>query len=434
MGRIPRREVRLRGPSSRLDILVLDEEPPYPLNSGKKIRTWCLLQSLALRHNITYVCYEKNASPAAKVFADAGIRLVPVSPRLSEGGARLHARRLVNLFSRRPYIVARHDRPSFDRRVREILETESFDLIQCEWTPYADLALRNRGQRDGRLPVLIATHNIETDILLRRALHETSLPRRKYFQAQAQRMERFERSVFASADFVVTVSERDEKRAVAWGARRTAVVSNGADTRRIQPTVAQRPKGTELLFVGALDWFANIDAIAWFVTKIFPLLRSADPSIHLRVVGSRPHDRVRRLVDGVAGVTLIGEVEDVRPFFARSDVVVVPLRVAGGTRIKILEAMAAGKPLVSTSIGAEGLEVQHGVHLLLADQPVDFARNVLAFLRTDAFDDLPVRARSLVEERYRWDLQSRELERCWLAATAQETADNIAPLARILPA
>jgi polysaccharide biosynthesis protein PslH len=406
----------MNGTTPRLRVLVLDEEPPYPCNSGKKIRTWSLLHGLAQRHSVTYVCYAPSASPAIAAFREVSMRLVTVAPRRFESGAWRYARVFANLFSEQPYVVAKHDSVVFDRAVRALLRDERFDLVQCEWTPYARVALRARATGSGdATPILIAAHNIETDILRRRAVYEINALRRGYFQLQAAKMERFERAAFAGADFVVTVSERDRNRTIAWGAKRTGVVPNGSDTEHIRPTPSRAFNRTELLFIGALDWFANIDAISWFLADIFPLIRAADSSVHLSVVGSRPCDRVRRLVHGVAGVTFFGQVDDVRPFYDRCDVVVAPLRIAGGTRIKILEAMAAGKPVVSTTVGAEGLDVVHGVHLLMADDPETFARSVLRTLKTDVFAEMSLRARALVEKHSRWELHSLELERCWLS-------------------
>lgn len=409
----------IEGGKRRLRVLVLDEEPPYPTDSGKKIRTWNLLTPLAVEHEIVYVCYAAADSPAHAVMRAAGIELVAVEPRERETGAWLYARLLANCFSREPFSVSKHARRRFHEKVSELLRSRTFDLIHCEWTPYAQFAFAPGAEGDPpKLPVIVATHNIEADILARRGESQTSSLGRRFFESQARRMERFERRVFARADYVTAVSSNDEQRARQWGARSTGVVANGVATDVIQVAVEDVSDRKEMLFLGSLDWFPNVDAIRYFAAEIFPLIHKLDPSIRLSIVGRRPSEELHALASATPGFTMVGEVEDVRPYLARAGVVVVPLRIGGGTRIKILEAMAAGKVVVSTTIGAEGLEVDHGEHLLLADTPRDFAETTVRALDAAAYAEMPALARARVEERYSWKQQAQQLEHFWLQCSA----------------
>jgi glycosyltransferase involved in cell wall biosynthesis len=234
---------------------------------------------------------------------------------------------------------------------------------------------------------------------------------------QAAKMEVFERNAFSQADVVTAVSEKDELRAQEWGANSTGVVSNGVDTEAITPC----PSGSdvtakELLFLGSLDWFPNKDAIRYFVEDIFPLVRKLDKEILLNIVGRRPDQALRKIAASTEGVTLTGEVDDVVPFLRKAAAVVVPLRIGGGTRIKIIEAMSAGKVVVSTSIGAEGLDVEDGTHILIADTPETFAAAIVKALGGSVSERISANARRLVEKKYGWKRQAENLERYWETA------------------
>src|SRR6202035_5594463 len=210
-----------------MKILVVDEEPPYPADSGKKIRTLNLLKELAQRHSVTVVCYTENDSSSIPYLQGLGIRIIPVKPRRFETGIALYARLAINLPSKYPFSVSKHMRRRFHKTVRALLTAEQFDLLHCEWTPYAPFALKNSSveRTDDiparKLPVVIATHNIEADILTRRAEQQSNRLGRKFFQTQAARMQVFERNAFSQADVVAAVSEKDELRAREWGAKST---------------------------------------------------------------------------------------------------------------------------------------------------------------------------------------------------------------------
>jgi len=417
-----------------MKILVVDEEPPYPADSGKKIRTLNLLKELAQRHSVTIVCYTEKGSASIAYLQGLGIRIIPVRPRRFETGIALYARLAINLFSKYPFSVSKHMRRRFHRTVRALLTAEQFDLLHCEWTPYAPFAFKNSSvERTAdlparRLPVVIATHNIEADILTRRAEQQSNRLGRKFFQTQAARMEAFERNAFSQADVVTAVSEKDELRAREWGAHSTGVVHNGVDTEAITPC----PSGSavtakELLFLGSLDWFPNQDAIRYFIEDIFPLARKLDKEILLNIVGRRPDQALRKIAASTEGVTLTGEVDDVVPFLRKAAAVVVPLRIGGGTRIKIIEAMSAGKVVVSTTIGAEGLDVEDGTHILIADTPETFAVAIVKALGGTVSERISANARNLVEKKYGWKRQAENLEDLWEAAIKSQQSVGKSP-------
>ena len=393
---------------SGLRVLVLDEWLHYPPNSGRSVRTWSLLQRLARRHRVSLLCYgdpEAEASVAARA---AGIYLHLVRPFPGPRGARLYGGLLANVFSRYPYSVWKHYTRRYENRLRQVLRDSRFDLVHCECTVYARFL-----RVVDKLPTLVMAHNIESQILFRRAQCSRTMIERIFFNLQARRMESFEREVLRRAEWVTLVTELDAEQVRAWGVQKTSLVENGVDVDQFVPA-DQRCDSDEILFLAALDWYPNLDALDYLLEDILPLVRQASPSARLRIVGRRPPAGLKERIAHCPGVELVGEVADVRPFLSRAAVVAVPLRIGGGSRVKILEALAMGKAVVSTSVGAEGLVVKDGVHLLLADAPSDFAARTVELLKSSEERlRLGENGRKLVVERYSWDQMARALEWAW---------------------
>ena len=400
-----------------LQVLVIDEEPPFPLNSGKRIRTWNLLCRLAKRHQITFLCH-RGDDQAAEKLESAGVKVVQVEALAPYRGLSLYARLLFNLFSPFPYSVAKHYTRRFRKELSNLLSTGDFDLLHCEWTPYARY-LRSVGD----IPSVVSAHNIESQIWQRRAERSPGMLSRMFFRMQAWKMQRFERSALSRCSSVTAVSDLDVQQFKAWGIHSAQSVENGVDIDFFSTpqTIAASP--LEVLFVGSLDWFPNQDAVRFFVEEIFPLIKIQKPAAQLTVVGRRAPESLALWMRRQEGVTLLSEVPDVRPCYTRAALAIVPLRIGGGTRIKILEAMSMGKPVVSTSIGAEGLAVKDGTHVLIADTPAEFARAAVSLMLSEELcRKIGQNGRKLVLERYSWDRIACHQEQVWLAAASQESA------------
>ena len=394
-----------------MKVLVLDEWLPFPPDSGKRTRTWNLLRRLARRHEVTLLCYGDARGEAFKALSSAGIRVETVEPLANGCGIGFYGRLFLNLFSRYPYSVAKHTTRRYGDRLRHLLREKPFDLIHCEWTPYARYLAGL-----GAIPTVIMAHNIESQIWRRRARHNRRTAVRFFFDLQARKMEAFERRAIQRASVTAAVSELDARQIALWGAPCVWLVENGVDTHFFVP--ARETTGCqELLFLGALDWFPNQDALEYLSGRILPMVQQCYGQAKLLVVGRKPSEALRRRLAGLAGVELVGEVPDVRPYLARAAVVLVPLRIGGGSRIKILEALAMGKAVVSTSVGAEGLAVKDGVHLLFADTPALFAERTIELLASsERRRVLGEAGRKLVEERYDWDHIALCLEAAWKTA------------------
>lgn len=398
----------------RLAVAIVDEELPYPAITGKRIRTLNLLLRLADRHDLTYLCHRNadraEAQQAEEFFRDHGIATVMVDRAVpAKSGPLFYARLAANLVSPWPYSVATHTSAA----LRDALETHArrhpVDLWHCEWTPY----VANLRGLPG--PKLIVAHNVESQIWQRYFETETNALKRWYIGRQWRKFARFERWAAAEADLMVAVSEEDAERLRhEFAAPRVTVVENGVDAHHFTPSAQDASGLPQILFLGSLDWRPNLDAVAILLDQVFPAVRADMPEARLAIVGRNPPDWLRRRGETSPGVAVHANVADVRPFLARSSALAVPLRIGGGSRLKILEALASGVPVVSTAVGAEGLRLRAGEHLDVVASETDMPAALLRVLRDpDAAAARCHRGREVVLQEYGWDGLARKLERAW---------------------
>ena len=386
-----------------------------PLDKGGKLRTYHLMRHLARRHEFVWLSYAEPGQPAADLAGMSEVAAeVHTIPRRAVGknGLRFKAAAAAHLLRRRPYAVGAYVSRAYQDRVTRLLGRGAFDLVVCDFLPpVANLPARLP------CPAVLFTHNVEAEIWRRHVETAGSAPERWLLAQQWRRMLRFERAAVRRFDRVLAVSEADRQtlQRLYGPLPPVDVVPTGVDTRYFAPLDAPEQPG-RLVFTGSMDWLPNEDAMLHFTRDVLPLIRAREPGVSLSIVGRAPRAPVRRLA-AERGIEVTGAVEDVRPHIAAAEVYVVPLRVGGGTRLKIFEAMAMGKAIVSTTIGAEGLPVRPGEHLRIADTPEAFAGAVLGLLHDgDARERLGRAARALVVERYDWSAAARELERSLVEA------------------
>jgi glycosyltransferase involved in cell wall biosynthesis len=407
---IPQREPA--APGRPLHVVLIDEELPYPLLSGKRLRTMGLISRLAQRHRLTYVCHRNadraEARLAEEHFAEMGVRTVVVDrPVPPKSGPGFYARLAMNLLSRLPYSVTSHTSPALTAAVRSIAATEPVDLWHVEWTPYAQALRGISGRR------LVMAHNVESVIWRRYLDTETNALKRWYIAGQWRKMARFEREALREATLTVAVSDLDAERFRRdLGVPRVDVVDNGVDTSFFTPDGTKR-RPEVLLFVGSLEWRPNLDGVRQLLDHVFPAVRTQVPDAELWLVGRNPPTWLREI--NTPGVKVHATVPDVRPFLRQAGQLVVPLRVGGGSRLKILEALACGTPVVSTRVGAEGLHLEAGRHLVQVETVDDLPAALVDAIRQ------PERMRALADvgrwqvlRRYDWDALADRLERLWL--------------------
>jgi len=398
-------------------ILVVDEEIPYPLNSGKRLRTFNLLKPLATRHEIHFICrkHEGLEDTSPKALTDIGIHPIVVDdPIRQKFGAGFYAALLTNILSQFPYTVTSHRSGILGKKIKETLDSQPFDLVHCEWTPYAINLL----PFFNRIPTVVDAHNVEAMIWYRNYTVEKNILKKAYIFLQWKKMERFERDHFPLFSKCISVSEQDaEIIANVTKREKVDVVSNGVDIDYFSQDACKSKLIAEehdLVFTGSLDWRPNVDGILYFLDMVFPIFQEKYSDSKFYIVGRNPMAVLRDKVAGLKNVVLTGTVDDVRPYMNDNAIYVVPLRVGGGSRLKILEAFSMRMPVVSTSIGAEGLEVINGEDIQLADTPEDFFQAVDTIITTSTLaKKMGKRGRTLVEDHYQWDVLASRLERNW---------------------
>jgi len=371
-----------------------------PLDHGGKIRSFHLAKELAGHHDVSlftfYQPFPEDPHAELKSLFKT-VTCVPLSiPQ--KNGLGEYVAYAKNVFSPLPYSVTKYCQPHVTLELRRHLEKESYDVILCDFLLTAGVV-----PWDLPGPRVLFTHNVEAQIWRR----HFEVARNPVWKAACYRefraMARMERRYLRQADHVLAVSEADRQVfSHSLDASRISVIPTGVDADYFRPEPGAEQLNA-LVFTGSMDWLPNEDGILYFANKILPLIRREAPDTVLWVVGRRPSRNLQELMNRFDGIKVTGSVEDIRPYIAKASVYVVPLLVGGGTRLKIFEAMAMSRAVVSTSIGAEGLPVVNGQNICLADDPKEFARQALTLLKQPERRAAVGRAaRLLVEQSYSW--------------------------------
>jgi polysaccharide biosynthesis protein PslH len=391
--------------------------------AGSPVRLRGLMTNLARSHALSIVSLVRPAEDSALLEEVRGYcdEVVPITnDHFGLSGARKRAFQMRTLLSPRSSFHHVHQRAELQAAVDRLVDRNSYDIIQVENCFMADYAF------PPELPVVVDEHNVDWEILARTAAVVRAQPRKLFNQLDALKLRREEERCWRTVDGCAVTSPNDEAtvRKAAPGAR-VAVVPNAVDTEFFSPGATPSER-TTVLFFGTLSYYPNTDGLLFFLRTVMPILRRSHPSVGLLVVGREPPPALAHFA--APDITVTGEVDDVRPYIERARAVIAPLRIGGGTRLKILEAMAMGKAVVSTRLGAEGIGVTDERDILLADEPERFAAQIGRVLDDDAFArSLGVAARQLVETEYEWSASARKLETLQRAALQARGASVIRP-------
>jgi sugar transferase (PEP-CTERM/EpsH1 system associated) len=384
-------------------ILWLKTELLHPVDKGGKIRTYHMLKELKSDHRITYLTLDdggadKDARELSQQYCHDLI-CVPIRQR-AKFTAGFYAELALNLTSNLPYAVAKYQSAEMRRRIQQLTSENLFDVVVCDF-----LAPAVNVPRTLSCPAVLFQHNVEAMIWQRHFEAQTSVLKRAYLLGQWRKMRAFEGVMCRRFDRVIAVSREDcEVMRREYGVTAIDDVPTGVDTNFFRPRATASRSPRNLVFTGSMDWLPNEDAIRYFTEQILPLIKQQLPDVTLTVVGRNPYPALLDLSKRDSSVMVTGRVEDVRPYMERAGAYVVPLRIGGGTRLKIFEAMAMEKAIVSTTVGVEGLPVRDGVDLLLADEPQAFADAVFKLLSDGTFAlELGNRAAGTVRKRFGWD-------------------------------
>jgi polysaccharide biosynthesis protein PslH len=410
-----------------LNLLWLKTELLHPVDKGGKIRTYHMLKELKRTHHVTYLTLDDGAGGAAtRERAEEYCHEVVCVPHRTRAkfSAGFYAELATNLASPLPYALKKYE--SVEMRREVAARAGACDVLVCDFlTPAVNMPERSD------VATVLFQHNVEAMIWRRHYEVQRNPLKRAYLYDQWRKTVRFERAACRRFDYVVAVSRDDaDTMRREYGIERVADVPTGVDTEFFRPQ-GQEPRAPHnLVFTGSMDWLPNEDAMQFFTREIMPRVRAQVPDVTLTVVGRNPFPSLVELSKRDPSVVVTGRVEDVRPYMERAAAYVVPIRVGGGTRLKIYEAMAMALPVVSTTIGAEGLPVRDGAELLVADTPEEFANAVVRVLMDEKLaHTLGEQAAATVRARFGWDRVAAEFAAlCERARAGGAVVDAEVPL------
>lgn len=393
-------------------ILFLAPRVPWPADTGGKIRAVNILKQMTKFAQIHLVCFsfEKNDPGHAEELKKLGIAVTLV-PAQEPG---IIPKAVGIMFNPVPWSIAKYYSKSMERALRSLQQTHPFDAVHVD---HAHMAHYNHCFNNR--PCILDEHNVEYKILERCARAEKSFLKKIIYATQADKMKGFEARQIRLCSRYLAVSEDDlrllDELAGTQKKGRGHVVPNGVDVDFFQGS-STPPAGQEdaLAFTGSMDWLPNDDAVVFFCREVLPLIWEQNAGVKFYVVGKSPSAAIRELAQKDPRIVVTGRVDDVRTYIQKTKIFVVPIRIGGGTRLKILEAMSMQKAVVSTTVGAEGIACTRDVDIVLGDTPPAFARRVIVLLQDqNKREALGAAARKLVLEKYDWHIIGKKLNRIY---------------------
>jgi sugar transferase (PEP-CTERM/EpsH1 system associated) len=386
-----------------MDILFVTAALPYPPTDGTRIRLFSLIKNLAKRHDISLVSF---VTPTDRRESIDYLHGFCKNVRLVHRNSRYSISKLIwGVFGPTPFPILNYWDPAMAAAVNGLTQSTAFDIVQTEALHMAQYSLGLGGCR------VLDLFDIQSVVMRRYADHQCHIGKRLYAQVTARKLTRYEHMISPQFTHCLTASpvDRDFMQKQV-GISEVSVIPNGVDLDAYPPSRTRPASEKRIVFIGRMDYTANVDGIMWFCRHVLPLVRVHRPDTLLQIVGKYPTEEVKQL--GLPGrVEVTGFVNDVRPYLEAAAVSIIPLRVGGGTRLKILEGLAMGIPIVSTSVGAEGLEVTPGKDILIADDAHGFAQHVVQILEDmELRDNLGRAGRQLVEDHYGWNMIAQRLE------------------------
>lgn len=396
-----------------MNILWLSHFVPYPPKGGCFQRSHNLLKEAARKNDLYLIALRNKTSThpvsemeMAKTELEKFCRqvhLIDISSRIS--GVSLYILAIRSLLEGRPLSVNLFRFDEMRRCIKQVSDGVRFDVVHFD-----TISLAEYFQDVGGVPKVLNHHGVESFMMRRRVGNEPNPLKKLYFLLESRRLRRYEQQHCVNFDLNIAVSELDRSmlKQIAPSAR-FEIAENGVDIRYFSPRNDYSSKD-RLIFAGRLDQYSNRDAILHFCTSVWPLVREAFPDMRLTIIGSGAPSQLTEIAKNDKRIELLGYVDDVRPHFARAMALVCPIRDGGGTRVKILDAMAMGMPIIATTIGCEGIDVVPGTDLLVADTPGEVLERIRKVYADDTLRAaLGVRARAKAVEIYSWDIIGEKL-------------------------
>ena len=380
-------------------ILMLTSRLPFPPREGHQLRSWHLLRALAREHEVTLLSFQRtdDAPDECDPLRSSVARLETFPIPAEHSKVPLLAAAACSLLGVTPFVVHKYTSAAMRTRIAELIG--STDIVHVDMLPLMAM-VPDVPRRAFRL--VLNAHNVEHLLLRQRVDVEVGGPQRLFLHSQLGKLERFEQAACVRADHVLACSADDAEQLAALAPQTPiSVIANGVDAQANQPAPGVPKNSRQLIFVGQMGWFPNRDGVEWFLAEILPRILAQRSDVEFALIG-KPGSLV--VPEALRNhVRLLGFVKEVAPHVQDAGIYVVPLRAGSGTRLKILEAMAFGKALVTTRIGAEGIALRDDVDAVFADTPQEFAAAVLRLL--DAPQEvarLGAAARANAEAHYDW--------------------------------
>jgi sugar transferase (PEP-CTERM/EpsH1 system associated) len=391
-----------------MKILFLTARIPYPLNTGGKIRAYFLLKALASRHQVTMLTFYGSEAERAYFheIESLGVKINAVfNPEINRSAGFKEV--LFGANTNLPVTALKYRHKEMEATIQLVL-TEGYDAIQCE-----SLHLVHYLDNYSQPFKILDCHNVEAQIAERHAEVEQNLLKKVVLHWNWRKMLAYEMKAVAAMDLVLAVSGNDRQTFARYCiGDKVALLENGVDLSYF--TLQEPISSRKAVFVGSMDWLPNLEGIKFFIKEILPLVRAILPEFEISIVGKDPPASLLTMASSDPLLHVTGTVDDVRPYVAAAALFLVPLQFGGGTRLKILEAFAMGRAVISTSLGSEGIDCRDGEHLLIADTPVEFANAVLRLISDRTLQEQLIgNARQLVLSKYDWEAIGRRLLSCY---------------------
>jgi polysaccharide biosynthesis protein PslH len=389
-----------------MEILLLTQVLPYPPDSGPKVKTWNVIKYLTQHHQVTLVSFVRGDQ-----FNEVGelekvcksVYTIPIARK-----AYLDAFYLgKSLLVREPFLILRDDRQEMRKLVDRIAAEQQFEIVHADQLNMAQYAIRVPGAR-----LVLDAHNALWLLYLRLWQTMGPGPKKWLLERDWKLLKRYEGEMLKRFDVTLAVSDED-KAALQEAADDLAniiTIPITIDTDEVRP-IERKPEASRILHIGTMYWPPNVDGVVWFIQKVLPLIHEQKPDAAFDIVGAKPPKQLVALSGTGTGVNITGYLADPVPVIQEAGVMVVPLRAGGGMRVKILNALSQELPIVTTTIGCEGIPVENGKHLLIADSPEEFARATLRLLEDkELAQELGRRGRHFIQENYDYRIACRPIE------------------------
>lgn len=409
-----------------MKVLWISHLLPYPPKGGVMQRSFNLIREAGRNNDIYLYAFNQKAwLPEKGQIIDAKKHLEKYCKEVKifeipcdNSNPMWYLLVLYSFFAPNPYTVNWTTSRKMRSSIQNFLKRNRVDIIHCD-----TIGLAENIKGIGKIPMVLNHHNIESHMMIRRANKERNLSAKLYFLVEGHKLRKYEKKFCRLFNVNIAVSVLDRKRLLAMDpGLHVEDVPNGVDIDYFKGTKHNIVKHN-LVFAGSMDWYPNEDAMIYFLRSIWPSIKKKYPDASLTIAGRRPSAKLKSMVSGYSSVNLTGYVHDVRPLIDRAEVYVCPIRDGGGTKLKVLDAMAMQKAIVSTTIGAEGLEIQDGGQVLIADDPKTFLEKIgLLFEDLEQREYLANNARNFVEKYYAWQVVGKKLTAAYGAAAQNSGA------------